>query len=167
MKSHELCVGLTVGAYEFNWAQYQTFLCKLIQRGNWNRNCLQGWDRLSFLFARAELRQTSVWSHLWSNRFLWVSETADCEAMASRSLSSSSSSVAERWNLEGKTALVTGGTRGLGWVICPWMKRLEFGSFLFVQFLWVACELWVGADGYIQRWGLGGHFLQVVFELHR
>ena len=37
--------------------------------------------------------------------------------MALRSLSSSS--VAERWNLKGKTALVTGGTRGVGWVICP------------------------------------------------
>lgn len=125
--------------------------CKHIQRGNWNRNCLQGWDWLSFLFARAELRQTSVWSHLWSNRFWWFSESADCEAMASRSLSSSSSSsVAERWKLEGKTALVTGGTRGLGWVIyLPLNKETGIWQFLFVQFLWVACVLWVGADWYI------------------
>lgn len=140
---------------------------KLIKKGNWNRNrnCLQGWDWLSFLFARAKLRQTSVWSHLWSNRFWWFSKTADCEAMASRSLSSSS--VAERWNLKGKTALVTGGTRGVGWVICPWLKRLEYGSSVLCNFCGLRVSYWVGADWYIERWGLGGHFVQVVFELHR
>ena len=33
----------------------------------------------------------------------------------------------------------------------PLNEETGIWEFLFVQFLWVACELWVGVDGYIQR----------------